>query len=76
MPWDIRRQGRAWTAAEAPARWALTAEKMEMIGGRLFHTDEERLNMLALLIENVGVDAAVRLGDPDVWRAAVAALPG
>ncbi len=46
-----------------------------MWGGKLFLTDEERLTMLGLLIENVGVDAAVRLGDPEVWRHAVAALP-
>ncbi len=46
-----------------------------MWGGKLFLTDEERLTMLGLLIENVGVDAAVRLGDPEVWRQAVAALP-
>ena len=75
MSWDIRRQGRAWTASEAPARWALTPEKIEMWGGKLFLTDGERLTMLGLLIENVGVDAAVRLGDPEVWRQAVAALP-
>ena len=75
MSWDIRRQGRAWTASEAPARWALTPEKIEMWGGKLFLTDEERLTMLGLLIENVGVYAAVRLGDPEVWRQAVAALP-
>ena len=35
---------------------------------------EERLQMLGLLLENVGVDAAVRLGDPQVWRDAVAEL--
>jgi hypothetical protein len=28
--------------------------------------------VLGLLLENVGVDAAVRLGDPQVWREAVA----
>jgi hypothetical protein len=27
-----------------------------------------------LLLENVGADAAVRLGEPGVWRAAVAKL--
>ncbi len=31
--------------------------------------------MLALLLENVGTAQAVRIGDPDVWRAAVANLP-
>jgi hypothetical protein len=27
--------------------------------------------MLALLLENVGADKAVRLGDPGVWREAI-----
>jgi len=30
--------------------------------------------MLGLLLENVGVNAAVRLGDPQMWRDAVAEL--
>jgi hypothetical protein len=55
-------------------RYALTPEKLEMIGGKLLHDDEERLTLLALLLENVGADAAVRLGEPGVWRAAVAKL--
>ena len=45
-----------------------------MIGGRLYGTEEERLTMLGLLLENVGADQAVRLGDPGIWRAAVAGL--
>lgn len=56
-------------------RWELTPEKIEMVKGKLFNDDEARQMMLGLLLENVGVDAAVRLGDPQVWRAAVAALP-
>ena len=72
--WDIRRAGRAWRGAEAMQRYELTPEKMELIDGKLFWTDEARLTMLALLLENVGVDAAVRLGDPQVWREALAAL--
>lgn len=56
------------------ARYQLTPGKMEMIGGKLFWSDEERLTMLALLLENVGVDQAVRIGDPAVWRSAVARL--
>ena len=27
--------------------------------------------MLALLLENVGIDAAVRLGDPAIWKQAI-----
>ena len=71
ITWDIRREGRAWAAGEAMARYELTPEKFEMNGGMLFWDDDERLTLLALLLENVGVDRAVRLGDPEVWRAAV-----
>ncbi len=71
--WDIRRVGRAW-GDDAHDRWQLTPEKFEMYEGRLFWSDEERLLLLGLLLENVGADAAVRLGDPTVWRAAVASL--
>ena len=37
----------------------------------MFWTDEKRLNMLGLLLENVGMDAAVRLGDPALWKQAI-----
>ena len=72
--WDIRREGRAWQGDEAWNRYQLSAEKIEMIEGKLFWDEEQRINMLGLLLENVGVDAAVRLGDPHVWRDAVADL--
>ena len=58
------------------ARYQRSPEKIEMVKGRLFWSDEDRLTMLGLLLENVGADAAVRLGDPTVWKAAVAELPG
>ena len=73
--WDIRRDGHAWDA-EAHERIELTPEKIEMYEGKLFWEDSERVTMLALLLENVGVDRAVRLGNPAVWRAAVEALGG
>ena len=72
--WDIRREGRAWAGGEGLRRLELAPEKLEMIGGKLFWSDQERLTMLALLLENVGIDAAVRLGDPRLWREAVADL--
>jgi len=74
VKWDIRRTGRAWGRDEAGERFQLTPEKFEMIGGKLFWTEEDRINLLGLLLENVGVDEAIRLGDPKVWKAAVAAL--
>jgi hypothetical protein len=72
--WDIRREGRAWMGDEAMQRYNLTPEKFEMYQGKLFWSDEDRVNMLGLMLENVGADQAVRLGDPAVWRASVAAL--
>jgi hypothetical protein len=72
--WDIRAEGRAWKGNEAMERWALTPEKIEMSEGKLLWEDEERLALLGLLLENVGADAAVRLGDPAVWRTAVSRL--
>jgi hypothetical protein len=74
IEWDIRRAGRAWSGDEAFARFALAPERIEMIEGRLLFDDDERLALLGLLLENVGADAAVRLGNPSVWREAVKEL--
>ena len=75
VDWQITRAGRSWRADEALDRYFMAPEKIEMVDGKLLNSDEERLRMLALLLENVGVDAAVRIGDPDVWREAIARLP-
>jgi len=45
-----------------------------MVKGKLLSAEEDPETLLALLLENVGADRAVQLGDPDVWRAAVAKL--
>jgi hypothetical protein len=74
MEWDIRREGRAWGGAEGYQRFTLTPEKFELIGGKLFWSEEDRVNLLGLLLENVGADRAVRLGDPRVWMEAVEGL--
>jgi hypothetical protein len=74
VQWDIRREGRAWSREEWNARREHTPEKFELSRGMLFWRDEDRLAVLALMIENLGVDRVVRLGDPKVWREAIAAL--
>ena len=71
--WDIRREGRGWRGDEAWQRYELTPEKLEMVDGRLLWSEQDRVHLLGLLLENVGADRAVRLGDPQVWRDAVAA---
>ena len=75
IQWDIRREGRAWIGDEVMARYYLAPEKIELIRGKIFWDDEQRLRMLGLLLEQMGADAAVRLGDPQVWRDAVAEQP-
>ena len=52
----------------APPRWSSACEMAE---GRLFWTEEERVNLLAMLLENVGARRAVRLGNVGVWKAAI-----
>lgn len=74
IKWEIHRQGRAWRGDEVLHRWELFPEKVEMFDGKLFWTEEERLTVLALLLENVGIDKAIRLGDADVWREALSKL--
>jgi hypothetical protein len=74
FPWNIRRERRAWTGDEWKARRELTPKKIELSSGKLFWSDDDRLAMLALLLENIGVDRAIRIGSPDVWREAMAAL--
>jgi hypothetical protein len=47
--------------------------------GKLYRSEADRITMLGLmvglLIENCGADAAVRIGNPEVWREAVRGLP-
>jgi hypothetical protein len=73
--WNIKGAGRVWTKDEAWARFELLPEKNEMFNGQLSWSDEERENVLGLLLELVGADRAVQMGNPQVWRAAVAKLP-
>jgi hypothetical protein len=72
MEFNIQRHGRKWNRTEIEQKYRkLCPEKIELIEGRMFWTDEQRLNMLALLLEKVGMNAAVRLGDPALWKQAI-----
>ena len=72
--WDIRNEGREWQGEEVRERWERAPEKIELIDGRIFGWEEYELNMLGLLLEQLGADRAVQFGDPEVWRRAVAKL--
>jgi hypothetical protein len=69
--YEIRRNGHAITGG---AERLLTVPRVEMAEGKLFCAQGDRLHVLALLLESVGIDAAVRLGPAELWRAAVAEL--
>jgi hypothetical protein len=71
--WNIGREGRSWDD-DAFERADLFPAKAEMIDGKLLWSDEDRLLAIGLLLENVGIDAVIRLGDPDIWRQAIAEL--
>jgi hypothetical protein len=73
--WDIRNEGRAWDKDEFWARLELRPPKLEIAKGRLLGSQQDRETLLCLLLENIGADRVVELGDPEVWRAAVAKLP-
>jgi hypothetical protein len=48
-------------------------EKIEYVGG-IFVNERQRLTVLAMLLENLGIDKAVQLGNLADWKAAIAEL--
>lgn len=73
VAWHLSRQGRSWSADEMVAKLDLLPAKLEALGGKVCLTVEQRLVLLAALIENIGTDIVVALGDLDIWRASIAA---
>ena len=71
--WDIRREPRLWTREEVNKRLYQAPEKIEFAGG-IFNSDDERMIVLAMLLENLGMDRVLTLGSPEDWKVAVAAL--
>jgi hypothetical protein len=68
--WKIGRLPREW-GADAMSRLDMVPEKFEVIHGELLVSPEERVQLLGALLELVGTDRAVQLGDAEVWRASV-----
>jgi hypothetical protein len=68
--WDIRRQGRHWSNDEFDQRIYQAPEKIEYVNG-IFASDRERLNVLGMLLENLGIDRVIRFGKLEDWKAAI-----
>ena len=73
IEWHIKREGQEWKGEMFNKRIYQAPEKIEFVGG-IFTSEEERLRVLAMLLENLGIDKAIRLGNPADWKAAVAEL--
>jgi hypothetical protein len=71
--WDIRRQGRRWSDEEFDERCYQAPDKIEFVNG-IFASDRERLIVLGMLLENLGIDRVVQFGRLEDWKAAIADL--
>ena len=73
IDWDIRREGRRWSQEEFDQRTYQAPEKIEYVNG-IFASERQRLIVLGMLLENLGIDKAIRLGRLEDWKAAIADL--
>jgi hypothetical protein len=71
--WDIRREGRRWTREESQRRLYQAPQQIEFAGG-IFANESERLTVLGMLLENLGIDKVIRFGNLADWKAAIADL--
>jgi hypothetical protein len=70
IDWDIRRTGRLWSHEEFDQRIDQAPEKIEFVNG-IFASDRERLIVLGMLLENLGIDRVIQFGRLDDWKAAI-----
>ena len=70
----IHRHGRAWVPEEERERLRRLGDcTLQVHHGRLFSDEFQRRMVLGMLLENVGLDAAIELGGPGLWRQALSA---
>ena len=69
----IGRRSRAYTVEDLEARYRHPSmpDRIELIEGQLFGTEERAIAMLGLLLEACGMDTALQLGDSKTWREAL-----
>lgn len=69
--YNVTLEGRPWVGTEADERSAELPVTLQFVEGRFHASEGDWLAMLAALLEQCGAAAAVRIGDPAVWREAV-----
>jgi hypothetical protein len=70
IEWDIRRDGRIWSHEEFDERINQAPEKIEYVNG-IFASNRERLIVLGMLLENLGIDRVVQFGRLEDWKTAI-----
>ena len=73
LRFDIRRTGRSWTPEEFAIKAEWVPGRLEVVFGRVCPTLEQRLLLLGMLLENVGLDLTLRFAEPRLWTEALAA---
>lgn len=73
MEWDIGRAGRQWTGKDGLAKLDRLPGRLELLDGKLCASEAERSELLAGLLENLGLDVVVQFGRMDDWQQAIAA---
>ncbi len=73
IEWDIHREGRLWSHEEFDERIYQAPKKIEYVDG-IFSSNRERLIVLGMLLENLGIDRAAQFGRLEDWKAAIADL--
>jgi hypothetical protein len=68
---DIGLEGRRWNVDRFLSLDTVLPEKMELIEGKLFWSQRERLGMLSAMLEQVGLVEAVKLAPKELWLEAL-----
>ena len=69
----FRSEGRRWSQEEFDQRTYQAPDKIEYVDG-IFASERQRLIVLGMLLENLGIDKVVRFGRLEDWKAAIADL--
>jgi Protein of unknown function (DUF2384) len=73
MDWDIGRAGRKWTGQDGIARLERLPGRLELVDGKVCINETEGCDLLAGLLENLGLDTVVQFGRIEDWQQAIAA---
>jgi hypothetical protein len=67
-------EGRRWNVDRFHALDNVLPEKFELIDGKLFWSERERIGLLGAMLEQVGLAKAVTLAPKELWLQALAQL--